>query len=189
MRTKNTSFSTVLSLTLITGILLVFTSCGSSETNQSGVKKPSMDIHSAVIANDMKAVKQHIEYGTDIDEKDPFGGGSPLILAALLDKQDMVKVFLEAGADINFTNNDGSTALHTAAFFCRKEVTQILLENGADKNIRNNFGSTAMESLMAPYADVKPIYDLMGQQLGAMGLKIDHSYLETARPVVAEMLK
>ena len=71
----------------------------------------------------------------------------------------MAKALIEAGADVNCQNNEGSTALHTAAFLCRTEIVEALLDNGADKNIRNNYGSTALESVSGPFENVKAIYD------------------------------
>ena len=52
----------------------------------------------------------------------------------------MAKLLINAGVELNFQNNDGSTALHTASFFCRPEIVQILLAKGADKTIKNKYG-------------------------------------------------
>ena len=96
---------------------------------------------------------------------------------------------MEAGADINLQNNDGSTPLHTAAFLCRVEIVEALLENGADKNIRNNFGSTALESVSAPFENVKAIYDQFSKDLGPLGFKLDYEQIKQDRPRIAEMLR
>jgi uncharacterized protein len=160
-----------------------------SAATKSDVKAPEVDIHTAVLTNNMAALKQHIAAGTDLNEKDPFGGSSPLITGALFDKKEEVKVLIEAGSDINFQNKDGSTALHTAAFFCRPEIVQILLDKGADKTIRNSFGSTAYESVAGPFSEVKGAYDMMGTVLSPMGLKLDYVYIEKTRPLIADMLK
>lgn len=166
---------------------------GESKTNDSTqaapIKGPEIDIHTAVLSENMDAVKQHIAAGSNLNEKDPFGGSSPLITAALFDKKEMVKVLLDAGVDINFQNNDGSTALHVAAFFCRPEIVKLLLDKGADKTIQNRFGATALQSVEAPFADVKSAYDMMGQMLAPMGLKLDYTYIEKTRPEIATMLK
>lgn len=162
---------------------------GSSTSAKSGVKAPDVDIHTAVITENFAAVKQHIAAGSNLNEKDPFGGSSPLISAAVFGKTEMAKVLIEAGADLNFQNNDGSTALHTAAFFCRPEIVKMLLAKNVDKTIKNKFGATAYESVAAPFADVKGAYDMMGTILGPMGLKLDYVYIEKTRPEIAAMLK
>lgn len=161
----------------------------STQNDSTAVKAPAVDIHTAVLTNNMDAVKQHIAAGSNLNEKDPFGGSSPLITASLFDKKEMVQVLLDAGVDINFQNNDGSTALHTAAFFCRPEIVKMLLDKGADKTLKNRFGATPYESVAAPFADVKSAYDMMGQMLSPMGLKLDYPYIEKTRPEIATMLK
>ena len=150
---------------------------------------PKVDIHSAVISNDIEAVKQHLAAGTDLNQKDPFGGSSPLISAALFDKKEIAEILINAGADINFVNNDGSNALHTAAFFCRPEIVQILLDNGIDKTVRNKMGSTAYESVAGDFKDVKPFYDMLGQSLAPLGLVLNDEHLKKTRPIIAQMLK
>ena len=107
------------------------------------------------MTDNMEALKQHIAAGSNLNEKDPLGGSSPLISACLFGKTAMAKMLIEAGADLNFRNNDGSTALHTASFFCHPEIVRMLLDKGADKTIKNKYGSTAYESVAGSFADVK----------------------------------
>ncbi len=126
----------------------------------------------------MEALKQHIAAGSNLNEKDPLGGSSPLISASLFGKTEMAKMLIDAGADLNFQNNDGSTALHTASFFCRPEIVKMLLDKGADKTIKNKYGSTAYESVAGPFAAVKPVYETLGKMLEPMGLKLDYAYLK-----------
>lgn len=160
-----------------------------STSAQSKVKAPSVDIHTAVVGGNIEAIKQHIAAGTNINEKDPYGGSSPLISASLFGKTEIAKILIDAGADINIQNNDGSTALHTAAFFCRPEIVKMLLDKKAAKDIRNNYKSTAYESVAGSFSDVKSTYEMMEKMLGPMGLKLDFSYVEKTRPVIAAMLK
>ena len=157
--------------------------------SSTGVKPPEVDIHTAVVTDNLEALKQHIAAGSNLNEKDPFGGSSPLISASVFGKTEAAKILIEAGADLNFQNNDGSTALHTAAFFCRPEIVQLLLDKGADKTIKNRFGATPYESVLAPFNDVKGAYDMMGKMLAPMGLQLDYAYLEKTRPEIAATLK
>lgn len=191
MKTQNPLLKTI-GLYLLA--IVFFASCGSKESSaqkNSGSKKaaPAVDIHTAVVTDNVQALKDHIAAGTNINEKDPFGGSSPLISAAVFGKPEMAKILIDAGADINFQNNDGSTALHTAAFFCRPEIVDMLLAKGADKTIKNKYGATAYEGIAGPFNDSKPAYDMMGQVLGPMGLKLDYAYIEKTRPVIAAKLK
>lgn len=148
-----------------------------------------MDIHTAVLYGDLGVVNQHIEAGTDLNIKERMGGSTPLISAATFDKREIAKALIEAGSDLSIKNNDGSTALHCAAFFGRVEIVQMLIGAEADKDIKNNFGATARETVVGPFAEIKPIYEMMQQQLGPLGLKLDMKELEEVRPVIAMMLK
>lgn len=160
-----------------------------SSSDEGKVKPPAVDIHTAVATGNEEALKQHIAAGTDLNEKDPFGGSSPLISAALFGKPAMARLLIDAGADLNFRNNEGSTALITAAFFGRPEIVRLLLDNGADKAIKNKYGATAYESVAAPFSEVKSTYDMMGKMLEPIGLKLDYTQLERTRPEIAAMLK
>ncbi len=191
---KTQSINTVLYVTLLATVLLL-SACGGKEnatqnaSTGSDIKAPEIDIHTAVISDNMEAVKQHIAAGSDLNVRDPFGGSSPLISAAVFGKTEMAKVLIDAGVDLNFQNNDGSTALHTAAFFCRPEIVQLLLEKNVDKTIKNKFGATAYENVAGSFSDIKAAYDMMGKVLGPMGLTLDYTYIEKTRPEIAAMLK
>jgi uncharacterized protein len=192
------------SLKVFTGItflaaLLIIVSCKSkedatqeesaSEAPKAKVKPPQVDIHTAVVTGNLEAIQQHISAGSNLNEKDPFGGSSPLISAAVFGKTEIARALIDAGADLNFQNNEGSTALLTAAFFCRPEIVKMLLDKGADKTIRNKYGATAYESVAGPFGDVKEAYDMMGKMLTPMGLKLDYAYIEKTRPEIAATLK
>jgi ankyrin repeat protein len=175
-------------------VLCVVLSCKNNETSdasqaEAAVEAPDVDIHTAVLTGNQQALKQHIQAGSNLNEKDPFGGSSPLITACVFGKTEEARILIDADADINFQNNDGSTALHSAAFFCRPEIVKMLVEKGADKTITNKFGATPYQSVAGPFAETKPAYDMIGKLLEPMGLKLDYTYLEKTRPVIADMLK
>ena len=146
------------------------------------------NIHAAIINNDLESVKTLIASGSDINEKEPTSGSSPLTTAAMMNRKEIARLLVEADADLNQANNDGSTALHTAAFFCRTEIVKLLLKNGADKSIRNNSNATALESVQAPFEMVKPIYDYIQSIYEPIGLKLDMERLQKTRPEIAKLL-
>lgn len=150
---------------------------------------PKVAIHTAVITGNITALKQHIVAGTNIDEKDPFGGSSPLISACVFGKTEMAQLLINAGADINFQNNDGSTPLHSAAFFCRSDIVKMLLSKSANKTIKNKYGQTAYELVSGSFASAKGIYNGLSKTLAPMGLQLDYTYIEKTRPQIAAMLK
>ncbi|MEM9674154.1 MAG: ankyrin repeat domain-containing protein [Cyclobacteriaceae bacterium] len=190
MKTLKINFlKTLFSFSFIAILLSACTESNSSTQEKSLVDKPKMDIQAAVISGNLEVVKQHIAAGIDLNEKEQFSGSTPLISAATFNKPEIAQALIDAGADLSVKNNDGSTALHSAAFFGRVEIVQMLIDAQADKTIRNNFGATARESVIGPFAEVKPIYEMLEQQLSPMGLRLDMSELEKARPVVAIMLQ
>jgi ankyrin repeat protein len=153
------------------------------------MNQPQISLHAAVVTGNMEIVKYYILSGTDLNEKEPEGGSSPLITATMFGQTEAALALIEAGADINQKNNDGSTALHTAAFFCRTEIIKALLASGIDKTIKNNSGAMAAESVAAPFEVVKPIYDYFSKVYEPMGFKLDYERLKEIRPMIAEMLK
>ena len=153
------------------------------------VETPKIDIQAAIISDNLEIVKQHIAAGTDINMKNPMSGSTPLITAATFGKTAIAKALIDAYADLDVKNNEGSTALHAAAFFCRVEIVQMLLDAGTDKTLKNNHGATPGESVIGPFAEMKPIYEMIQQQLEPLGLKLNFKDLEISRPVIAMMLK
>jgi ankyrin repeat protein len=63
-----------------------------------------------------------------------YGGFTPLLFAAREGEVEAAKYLLAAGADVNDTAADGSTALAVAAFSGQSAVAQLLVEYGADLN-------------------------------------------------------
>lgn len=148
-----------------------------------------IDIHTAVLKNDVKAIKEHIAAKSDLNVKESMGGSTPLISAALFGRTEIAKLLINAGANLNIQNNDGSTALTTSAFFCRTDIVKMLLANKANKTLKNNYGQTARETVITPFDQVKPVYEALGNALAPYGLKLDFAYLEKTRPTIAKLLK
>jgi len=196
--TKINSLKKAINISLI--VILFTTACAQSEksnkattSNKAATKtlvdKPSVDIHAAVLSGNLEAVKQHIEAGTDINKKEAMSGSTPLMTAVTFSKPEIAKALIDANADLSIKNNDGGTALHSAAFFGRIEIVQMLIDAKADKTIRNNFGATPRETVMADFAQMKPIYEMLIQQLKPMGFALDMNELQKARPIIAMMLQ
>ena len=117
-----------------------------SEESETKVSAPKMDLHQAIVTDNIKAIRQHIKAGSDLNVLEPSRKSTPLITAAALGKTEAAKILTEAGANLNYKNLDGSTALHTAAVFGKDEIAKILIDAGADLNLMNNDGSTALHT-------------------------------------------
>jgi len=186
---KNNSLRVFINLILMAVFLPACSHSDAQKKSESGIDKPEMNIHSAVLAGNLEVVRQHIKAGTDINEIEPMSGSTPLISAATFGKTDIAEALIEGGADLTIANNDGTTPLHSAAFFCRVEIVQLLIDANADKTLRNKFGATPGETVMGPFSEIKPIYEMMQQQLAPLGMQLDMEQLEKTRPVIEMMLQ
>ena len=200
MKTQKTISARAATAAMMISALIMITACGTkrdgsnsdkgqSPEPQETVTPPAMDIHTATVLGDQEAIQQHIAAGSDLNEREPTMGSSPLISAAVFGKTEVARLLIEAGADVNLQNKEGSTALHPAAFLCRTEIVKMLLDNGADRELLNIYGSTALASVAGPFSDVKPIYDQFSKDLGPFGFKLDYAHLESERPVIAALLQ
>jgi fucose 4-O-acetylase-like acetyltransferase len=148
-----------------------------------------MSIHLSALKGNTMAIRQHIENGSNLEEKEPTVGSTPLITAALFGRTEVVEMLIEAGVNINYQNHKGSTALHTAAFFCYTDIVDLLLKRGANRTIKNNDGFTALESVTPPFSAVKSVYDYFRNSLGPLGLELDYEKIKQTRPVIANILQ
>lgn len=60
-----------------------------------------------------------------------------LTIAAMQGHNDVVKMLIEAGSDLNATNKNGDTALTIAAHNGNAAIIKMLVQAGADTSIRN----------------------------------------------------
>ena len=65
-------------------------------------------------------------------------------LAAYSGQLPMVKLLLDAGADVNSQDHEGVTALSYASNRGDLELENLLLNKGADANVRDNAGKTTL---------------------------------------------
>jgi uncharacterized protein len=86
----------------------------------------------AVRNNDAALVRELISRGSQVDERDAKGD-APLIIAAYQGYTDIVKLLLEAGADVSVVDPGmKATALHAAAYAGNAEAARLLIEHGID---------------------------------------------------------
>lgn len=69
-----------------------------------------------------------------------------LTVASMHASLEVVRLLVEAGADLNREDVDGWTPLHAAVYGDRVEVVQYLLDNRADTTISMRYGCTAAET-------------------------------------------
>jgi hypothetical protein len=148
---------------------------------------PDTDIWMATARGNIDAIKQHLEAGTDVDAKQPPGGGTPLLVAATFGRAEAAKFLIEKGANVNTSSNDGATALHGAAFFCHAEIVKLLLDKGAKVNAKNIRGETPLDAVAGSWSqELEGIYKWLAE-LWKLQLNIER--IKAVRPKVAILLR
>ena len=72
-------------------------------------------------------------------------GESPLHWMATLGDAEGIRLLIEAGANINATDDQGNTALHEAVARRQTFAAKMLIECGANMGIRNLAGQTPID--------------------------------------------
>ena len=93
----------------------------------------------------------------DINEQD-IENNTPLMYASEEGKKDIVKLLVEAGADLNIQNSYGETALRKVdspdSESIAEDITRYLIERGANPHLKEKH--TGYSALINPY--IKEIY-------------------------------
>jgi ankyrin repeat protein len=99
----------------------------------------------AVKKNEATLVAELIKQGADVNELDD-NKDAPLIMAAYLGYTDIVKLLLEAGADVSVVDpHMKATALHAAAYAGNTAPAKLLIEYHIDINKQGPYnGYTAL---------------------------------------------
>eukprot|EP00964_Phaeocystis_antarctica_P006895 scaffold3731_cov63-Phaeocystis_antarctica.AAC.2 len=103
-------------------------------------------LHDASRDGDTERVKQLLDSGAPVDEKDKYGN-TALIGASQCGHTEVVKLLLDKGASVDEKNKDGCTALWWASENGRTEVVKLLLDKGASVDEKDStHGSTPLMS-------------------------------------------
>lgn len=98
----------------------------------------AQEIFDAIRANDLDKVKTLIEYDKAVVKLKSGYGDTPLHIAALVDNDEIAKLLIEHGADLDVQNGSFYSPLMRAGL----KVTKVLFENGADINFVSRNGQT-----------------------------------------------
>ena len=100
----------------------------------------------------LEEVQRRQRKGGDLNAVPEEYANSPLIVAARRDWCMAARWLLDHGANVDFVNSQGWTALHHAACHGKYEAMSILLDAGARVDIRSLRGNTALHLLAPGYA-------------------------------------
>ena len=110
---------------------------------ESGADIPFPDIHFAAFQGDVSKIKDLIQRGANVDEKDRRGK-TPLFFAVCGGQREIVEFLLSNAADVNVKDLDGITPLHHSASCGNLKMTELLLAKGADIDVRDKWGGTPL---------------------------------------------
>lgn len=104
----------------------------------------SEKLYNAVALGNYEYVNDALQAGANPNHKS--GDYLPLILSAAKGYQDIIKLLIEYGANIEAVDNDDycRTSLMLASRLGRSAATEVLLKAGADKEARDLHGDTAL---------------------------------------------
>ena len=103
-------------------------------------------LHLAVCCEnvDLSFIEHLIEKGADVNLKNTSDGWRGLHYAISCGADDMARLLIEKGADVNAIADDGTTPLILAAKIDSVFIAKLLLEKGADVNWRDMHKKNAM---------------------------------------------
>jgi hypothetical protein len=146
---------------------------------------PPTPLIGAAMTNNTEAVRKLLAAGANPDEARFIGGRTPIFFAAMHGNRDMTEALMAKGADINATDDSGSTPL---MWIAANEVADAsLVEDyllfGANLNIRNKMGETALTWAMR--RGYTPVVELL-KKAGATDNEV---VKESAEKAIALLLK
>ena len=121
-------------------------------------KAPDISIQDAAKEGNIKAIKQHIAAGTDVNAKG-HAESTPLHWAANGGHKEIAELLIAKGADVNAKSENGVTPLHMTFVYGHKEVAELLIAKGADVNAKGDGGLTPLH--FATGVNYKKIVELL----------------------------
>ena len=102
-------------------------------------------LHQAAFDGDLEKVKELVENGANIYEKDNKGMTPVMSATLFVPHLDVVQYLESKGADLKAKDSDGNTLLHNVIISGDLEIIKYLVEYGLDVNAANNDGLTPFQ--------------------------------------------
>lgn len=155
-------------------LLCSLIACGDTSTESNSTRPEIVDIWTPAAMGDIAVLKTRLAKTEDVNAPDPTFRTTAIGFAANFGRTAAVELLLEANADPNARNGNGSTPALAAAFFGRPECLKLLLDAGADPSLADESGTTTYTALLVPWDITKAIADLLR-------MPMDQQVLEAGR--------
>lgn len=129
----------------------------------------AQDIHTAVKARDINAVRILLKKYPKLAISQNATGDTPLHLAAESGHDEIAGLLISMTANVNIKNKRGLTPLFFAAFYGRKNIAKMLLAKGADTDIKSDIGMYPIH--YAVYANRVGVLELLIEYGADMNLE------------------
>lgn len=136
--------------------------CGDAELLHGPGTSP---LEWAINQKQFSVAKKLIELGVDVKHIDP-NGNTALHAAALAvppDSEELIEILLEAGANVNASDDEWKTPLHYAVQWNRPQNVETLLRHGADIDPRDKPGFTPLLLALLMQGDRSEIVKILLQ--------------------------
>lgn len=101
------------------------------------------------IIHKISTIKLLIKLGASVNERNDKSGYTPLFTAISEGSNQVVRLLISKGAEVNFKTRTGSTPLHHVTFHTYKDeaaaIAHTLIESGADVNAKTSDGRTPLD--------------------------------------------
>ncbi|MCK4870068.1 MAG: ankyrin repeat domain-containing protein [Gammaproteobacteria bacterium] len=129
-----------------------------------------MSLAKQIIHGTDKQVAADVASGSVLNELDEYGY-NPIVQTAIVNSASKAKILLEAGAEVDFKDLTGRSALHWAADNNSCELVKLLLKHGADANAYTFAGQSPL--VMPLLRKHKPIMKLLQKHGADLGFAQD----------------
>jgi ankyrin repeat protein len=108
-------------------------------------------LYNAIVNGNIQTMDNILKKGSvDVNWQNPTDGITPLIMAAIRAKINVVFQLLLNGANVNMVDNKNRTALYYATFGGSSDIIEILIDFGADINIAEKVTSYGTDYTQTP---------------------------------------
>ena len=142
---------------------------------QDGIEDLNEKLISVTAEGKIGEMKRLMALGASVNCAFPSTGETPLHVAAIKCKTEVITLLLESGAKVNVHTKGGTqmsmTPLHWYVMMnpCSEKAVKLLLEAGADVSAVNSDGMTALE-MVRPVVDRQHIVQLIENHMSKYDL-------------------